>query len=78
MFGLNAIGFGKLGIDVAQIILFVVILTASDVILSFFSFGIIPWKAIIIFIIGLVWVFNWNWTLALIPAIGEFILNKIL
>lgn len=78
LFGLNAIGFGKLGIDVAQIILFVVILTASDVILSFFSFGIIPWKAIIIFIIGLVWVFNWNWTLALIPAIGEFILNKIL
>jgi hypothetical protein len=78
LFGINALGFGKLGIDVAQIILFVILLTAGDVILSFFSFGIIPWKAIIIFIIGLIWVFNMNWMMALIPAVGEFVLDHIL
>ena len=78
LFGLNAIGFGKLAIDTTMIIIFVILLTASDVILVFFSFGVIPWKAIIIFIIGLVWVFNWNWMLALLPAVGEFLLDNIL
>jgi len=78
LFGLNALGFGQLAIDVTTIMIFVILLTAADVILVFFSFGIIPWKAIIIFIIGLAWVFNWNWMLALIPAVGEFILDHIL
>jgi len=76
--GLNVLGYGHLAMDFNVVIIAVVLLTASDVILTFFSFGIIPWKAIIIFIIGLVWVFNWNWMLALIPAVGEFLLDHIL
>lgn len=76
--GLNILGYGHLAIDFTVIIIAAILLTAADVILVFFSFGIIPWKAIIIFIIGLIWVFNWNILLALIPAIADFLLDHIL
>jgi len=78
LFGLNALGLGALGIDAMLIIIFVIVLTAGEIALHIVSFGLIPWKAIAIFIIGLIWVFNLNWMMALIPAVGEFLLDHIL
>lgn len=77
LFGLNALGFGKLGIDVNLIIIFIILLTGGEIALKLLPF-LIFWKAIVIFIIGLIWVFNMNWMLALIPAVGEFVLDHIL
>jgi len=75
---LNNIGFGKLGIDFIQLIFIVGALTIGEIALKFISFGIIPWKAIAIFIIAYFWVFNHNWMFSLIPAAADFVLDKIL